>query len=81
MKGLRPARHARPTARACTLDDPELDPIWETAARLNIPVLIHTADPQEFFQPLDYTNERWLELALYPDRRYPARPLSRRSKS
>ena len=53
------------------LDDPELDPIWETAARLNIPVLIHTADPQEFFNPITFTNERWLELALYPDRRYP----------
>jgi len=53
------------------LDDPELDPIWETAARLNIPVLIHTADPQEFFQPLTYQNERWLEMSLYPDRRYP----------
>jgi predicted TIM-barrel fold metal-dependent hydrolase len=53
------------------LDDPELDPIWETAARLKIAVLIHTADPQEFFQPLDYQNERWLEMALYPDRRYP----------
>ena len=55
-----------------TLDDPELDPIWDTAARLNVPVLIHTADPQEFFQPINYQNERWLELALYPDRRYPA---------
>ncbi|HLG59467.1 MAG TPA: amidohydrolase family protein [Vicinamibacterales bacterium] len=54
------------------IDDPELDPIWQTAARLNIPVFIHTADPQEFFKPIDYTNERWLELALYPDRRYPA---------
>jgi predicted TIM-barrel fold metal-dependent hydrolase len=54
------------------LDDPELDPIWQTAARLNIPIFIHTADPQEFFQPINYTNERWLELALYPDRRYPA---------
>ena len=53
------------------IDDPELDPIWETAARLNIPVLIHTADPQEFFQPITFTNERWLELALYSDRRYP----------
>lgn len=54
------------------IDDPELDPIWEACARLKIPVLIHTADPQEFFQPLNYTNERWLEMALYPDRRYPA---------
>jgi predicted TIM-barrel fold metal-dependent hydrolase len=53
------------------LDDPELDPIWATAARLNIPVFIHTADPQEFFQPITYSNERWLELALFPDRRFP----------
>jgi predicted TIM-barrel fold metal-dependent hydrolase len=53
------------------LDDPELDPIWDMAAKLNIPVLIHTADPQEFFEPINYMNERWLELALYPDRRYP----------
>ncbi len=52
------------------LDDPELDPIWETCARLNIPVHIHTADPAEFFQPIDFHNERWLELALYKDRRY-----------
>jgi len=52
------------------LDDPELDVVWDTAARLNIPVFIHVADPAEFFQPLDYHNERWLELALYPDRRY-----------
>ncbi|HEX7023666.1 MAG TPA: amidohydrolase family protein [Gemmatimonadales bacterium] len=52
------------------LDDPELDPVWETAARLRIPVFIHVGDPSEFFEPIDYHNERWLELALYPDRRY-----------
>lgn len=54
------------------IDDPELDPVWEAAARLRIPVFIHTADPQEFWQPIDYNNERWLELALFPGRRYPA---------
>jgi predicted TIM-barrel fold metal-dependent hydrolase len=54
------------------VDDPELDPIWETCGRLGVPVLIHTAEPQEFFEPIDHNNERWLELALYPDRRYPA---------
>ena len=52
------------------IDDPELDPVWQTAARLKIPVFMHTADPSEFFQSLDFNNERWLELALYPDRRY-----------
>jgi uncharacterized protein len=52
------------------VDDPELDPIWATCARLNVPVLIHIAEPQAFFDPLDYVNERWLELALYADRRH-----------
>ena len=51
------------------INDPELAPIWETAARLNIPVIIHTAEPQEFFHQPDMHNERWLELALFPNRR------------
>ena len=54
------------------IDDPALDPIWQAAARLKLPVFIHTADPQEFWQPIDFNNERWLELALFPGRRYPA---------
>jgi predicted TIM-barrel fold metal-dependent hydrolase len=53
------------------VDDPDLDPIWQTAARLNIPVIIHVADPAQFFEPIDYKNERWLELALFPGRQYP----------
>lgn len=52
------------------IDDPELDIVWETAGRLGIPVFIHTADPDQFFQPLDYQNERWLEMALFEGRRY-----------
>ncbi|MEO5819092.1 MAG: amidohydrolase family protein [Vicinamibacteraceae bacterium] len=50
------------------IDDPELDPIWQAAARLDIPVFIHTAEPQAFFSPHDLHNERWLELALFPGR-------------
>ena len=54
------------------IDDPALDPIWQACARLGVPVFIHTADPQEFFRPtVDLTNERWLELSLFPGRRYP----------
>lgn len=51
------------------VDDPVLKPVWDLCARLNIPVIIHTAEPQEFFSPLDMHNERWLELALFAERR------------
>jgi predicted TIM-barrel fold metal-dependent hydrolase len=54
------------------VDDPDLDPFWEACARLKVPVFVHTAEPAEFFQPIDSHNERWLELALFGDRRYPA---------
>jgi predicted TIM-barrel fold metal-dependent hydrolase len=53
------------------IDDPDLDPIWQAAARLKLPVFIHTADPSEFYQPVNYQNERWLELELFPSRRIP----------
>ena len=61
----------KPDGSRLKIDDPELDPIWDACARLGLPVFIHTADPQEFFQPIDYNNERWLELSLFADRRYP----------
>lgn len=48
-------------------DDPRLFPIWETAGELDIPVLIHSADPIAFFWPLDAYNERWDELHAHPD--------------
>ena len=53
-------------------DDPRLAPIWDAAGRLGIPVLIHTAEPPAFFQPLDAHNERYLELTLFPTRLRPA---------
>jgi predicted TIM-barrel fold metal-dependent hydrolase len=60
----------KPDGSRLKLDDPVLDPIWEACARLKIPVLIHTGDPSEFFQPLDFNNERWLEMALFANRRF-----------
>jgi uncharacterized protein len=52
-----------------TVDDVRLDPIWAKCGELKIPVLIHTADPKQFWQPLDSTNERWLELVTRPNRK------------
>lgn len=51
------------------IDDPRLDPIWEKCGELHIPVLIHTADPKPFWDPMDDQNERWLELATHTDRK------------
>ena len=50
------------------VDDPRMAPLWEKAGELGIPVLIHSADPAEFWQPHDQFNERWLELKLRPRR-------------
>ena len=54
------------------VDHPELDPVFEMCARLDIPVLIHVGEPSEFYEPVDQFNERWLELTLLPDRRMPS---------
>jgi predicted TIM-barrel fold metal-dependent hydrolase len=62
-------RVTKPDGSRLKIDDPELDPLWAAFARLDVPAFIHTAEPQEFFQPLDYKNERWLELSLFADRR------------
>lgn len=53
-------------------DDERLAPIWDMAGRLGIPVLIHTAEPPAFFQPVDEHNERYLELFMFPSRARPA---------
>ena len=54
------------------VDHPELDPVFETAGRLGIPVLMHVGEPQSFYDPVDRFNERWLELTLLPGRRLPS---------
>lgn len=47
-------------------DDPRVVAALRVAGDLGLPVLIHTADPVAFFQPLDATNERIDELAEMP---------------
>ena len=51
------------------IDDPRIDPVWEVCGELGIPVLIHSADPKQFWQPYDANNERWLELKTHPRRK------------
>jgi predicted TIM-barrel fold metal-dependent hydrolase len=48
------------------VDDPWLDPIFEEAGRLGLPVGIHVGDPQAFFQPCGPENERYEELTFAP---------------
>ena len=48
-------------------DDGRLAPIWETAAELDVPIFIHTADPVAFFDPIDERNERYEQLHQHPE--------------
>lgn len=56
------------------VDDERLGPLWEAVGELNVPVIIHVADPAAFFSPLDATNERWEELHAQPDWQFPSPP-------
>ncbi|MEX2235002.1 MAG: amidohydrolase family protein [Cyclobacteriaceae bacterium] len=58
------------------VDDPRIGPIWDKCGELGIPVLIHSADPRQFWQPIDEKNERWLELKLHQRRRHDNDPVS-----
>ncbi|WP_339867478.1 amidohydrolase family protein [uncultured Algoriphagus sp.] len=50
------------------VNHPDLDAVWAKAGELGIPVIIHSADPAQFWQPMDANNERWLELKTHPNR-------------
>jgi predicted TIM-barrel fold metal-dependent hydrolase len=56
-----------PEGRIVAVDDERLDALWAMGARLDVPIVVHVADPVAFFDPLDERNERWEELALHPD--------------
>lgn len=62
-------RYKDTDGKRLAVDDPRLDPIWAKCAELGIPVLIHSADPKSFWDPMDSRNERWLELKTRPRRK------------
>ncbi len=53
--------------------DPRLRPVFDAAGELELPVLIHTADPVAFFDPVDPRNERLEELLAHPEWSFAAR--------
>lgn len=59
--------YRNPDGSLVKIDDPRWDPIWKKCGELGIPVIIHTADPAAFFDPVDEHNERWEELSRHPD--------------
>jgi predicted TIM-barrel fold metal-dependent hydrolase len=66
------------TGNLIPVDDPRLFAIWEEAGKLNIPVLIHQADPSGFFEPVTPENEHYETLKKYPtwsfsDPKYPSK--------
>lgn len=56
-----------PDGTLVRIDDERWDGIWRACGELGLPVLIHTADPAAFFEPIDERNERWEELHRRPD--------------
>jgi predicted TIM-barrel fold metal-dependent hydrolase len=68
------------------IDDPRWDPIWRVCGELKIPVLMHTADPGAFFEPVTPSNERYDELIAHPDwsfagKQFPSRPELHRARN
>lgn len=59
--------YKNPDGSLIKIDDSRWDPIWERCGELGIPVIIHTADPAAFFDPIDKHNERWEELSRHPE--------------
>jgi predicted TIM-barrel fold metal-dependent hydrolase len=48
------------------VDDPGLDPMFEAAGKLGLPIAIHTGDPKAFWKPPTADNERFDELRVHP---------------
>lgn len=64
-----------PEGGLLAIDDARLDPLFERAGALGVPVAIHVADPVAFWQPVDEDNERYQELSLNPGWSYAGKPV------
>jgi len=58
------------TGQRLRVDDARLDPVWAAAGDLGLPVLIHTADPRAFWEPINEHNPWQRVFAAYPQWSY-----------
>jgi len=49
------------------IDDERLDPLYEKASELGVPIMYQTAGPDAFFLPINPENERYEELVAHPE--------------
>ena len=76
VEGRWPPRPHDESGALVLCDDDRLGRVWEVAARAELPVLIHIADPPAFFEPLSEKNERIEQLLVHPEWHFadPKRP-------
>jgi predicted TIM-barrel fold metal-dependent hydrolase len=53
--------------RPLPVDDPGLDPLFDKAGALGMPIAIHTGDPKAFWKAPGPDNERFDELKAHPE--------------
>jgi predicted TIM-barrel fold metal-dependent hydrolase len=70
--------YRNPDGSLIAIDDPRFDPIWDACGRLGLPVIMHTADPSAFFDPITPQNERYEELSRHPSWHFPEGEFPRR---
>jgi predicted TIM-barrel fold metal-dependent hydrolase len=58
--------HVDARRQLLAVDDPGLDPVFEMAGKLGMPIAIHTGDPKAFWKPPTPDNERFDELRVHP---------------
>lgn len=64
--------YQNPDGSWISIDDTRFDPIWEACGKLGLPVIMHTADPSAFFDPITPENERYEELSRHPEWHFPS---------
>ena len=57
------------------VDDHGLDPLFDQAGKLGMPVAIHVGDPKAFWKPATPDNERWDELGAHPEWSFYGQPV------